>query len=137
MPQGAYNLAKTHCRRGHPFAGDNLHVRPNGARSCRTCMALYTRAKRLGLTVDDLLRMMEEQAGACAICGAEETLSRSGKVQSLAVDHSHETGQVRGLLCAKCNLALGLMDDNPEILRAALEYLAKYDDELRLMTKEV
>jgi Recombination endonuclease VII len=90
-------------------------------------MALYTRATRLGISVDDLLRMVEEQQGFCAICGAEETLSRSGKVQSLALDHNHETGEIRGLLCSKCNLALGLMDDNPDILRAALAYLTSYD----------
>src|SRR4051812_20166221 len=99
MPQGAHNRAKTHCKRGHLFAGENLHVRPSGSRACRTCMSLYTRANRLGISVDDLLRMAEEQQGFCAICGAEETLSRSGKVQSLALDHNHETMQVRGLLC--------------------------------------
>lgn len=133
MPAGQHNKAKTHCKRGHAFTGDNTHVRRNGSRCCRRCAALQIRANRYGISVDKYLRMMEEQGGLCAVCGAEESALRFGKTTSLAVDHDHETGVVRGLLCGKCNAALGMMDDNPELLRAAADYLDQHNS----TTKEV
>jgi len=63
--------------------------------------------------------MYAEQRGSCAICGKGE--AENGK--ALAVDHDHESGVVRGLLCDHCNLALGRFQDSPEILRRALDYL--------------
>lgn len=54
----------------------------------------------------------------CEICGREETVRKN-----LAVDHNHETGNVRGLLCASCNSALGLLQDSPYVLEAATAYL--------------
>jgi hypothetical protein len=62
-------------------------------------------------------QMLVEQRGVCAICGGNR-----GK-HELGVDHNHISGDVRGLLCKKCNLAVGYMDDNPEWLRSAANYL--------------
>lgn len=64
--------------------------------------------------------MLEEQDGGCAICGRE---SQKG---NLHVDHDHDTGKVRGLLCRNCNLALGLMDDDRRRLGAAIRYLTEH-----------
>lgn len=63
--------------------------------------------------------LFAEQGGTCAICELPEISGRS-----LAIDHCHETGRVRGLLCNRCNRALGLMKDDPERLLRAINYLA-------------
>lgn len=67
--------------------------------------------------------MVVAQDGRCAICREEETATARGRVRSLAVDHDHETGAVRGLLCSRCNTALGLFRDNPALLLEAIAYL--------------
>jgi len=72
-----------------------------------------------GITIELYDRMVIGQKGLCRICGKPETLS--GK--SLAVDHCHKTGVIRGLLCAKCNKALGLLGEDPRRLRLAASYL--------------
>jgi hypothetical protein len=83
-----------------------------------------TNLARYGLTLDDYNAMLAAQGGVCAVCGQPET-SRDGggRLRSLAVDHCHETGLVRGLLCMQHNRALGLFGDDPALLRAALDYM--------------
>ena len=77
------------------------------------------------LTPDEKLNMVEEQENLCAICGQPETSvdKRSGKTKCLSIDHHHESGRVRGLLCGKCNAAIGLLKEDPKILESAIEYL--------------
>ena len=69
------------------------------------------------LTEDEYVAMLEAQGGVCAICKGKPRRSR------LAVDHIHGTDEVRGLLCNLCNPALGLFKDDPDRLKAAIEYL--------------
>jgi len=64
--------------------------------------------------------MLKEQGGGCAICG--ETKPLKGK-NYLCVDHCHETGEVRGILCHACNTGLGKFKDSPELLHTAINYL--------------
>lgn len=73
--------------------------------------------REYGITLDDYERMLSEQGGACAICGALPGARR------LAVDHCHKTGVVRGLLCTSCNVGIGNLADDPELLRSAIRYL--------------
>lgn len=81
-------------------------------------------SKRFGLTVEDYDALLASQGGACACCGGVETHKYpSGKVKSLSVDHDHQTEQVRGLLCVKCNRAIGYFDDSPQRMRRAADYL--------------
>jgi hypothetical protein len=75
-----------------------------------------------GLTPEDWERMLREQAGGCAICGAGVSDRRWAR---LHVDHCHVTGVVRGLLCSNCNIGLGMFDDDTERLRTAIQYLDK------------
>ena len=63
---------------------------------------------------------LEAQNSRCAICGTNQWDSRGRRP---SIDHDHETDRVRGLLCERCNLALGYFDDNPQILREAASYL--------------
>jgi hypothetical protein len=75
--------------------------------------------KRYGLTKSTYDAMFVAQNGVCKICNCPEIRPN----WSLPVDHDHNTGKVRGLLCANCNAAIGLMKDSPDRLRSAAQYL--------------
>lgn len=72
---------------------------------------------RHNITLEDFKRMEKKQDGRCRICWR--------KVK-LVVDHNHRTGKIRGLLCAKCNQGLGLFEENPLALEAAILYLDEW-----------
>ena len=63
-------------------------------------------------------QMYEHQGGKCALC-EEQCLTE----RELAVDHCHKTGKIRGLICMRCNVALGAFEDNPLLLEKAIYYL--------------
>jgi hypothetical protein len=81
-----------------------------------------------GITLNEYNKMLESQNDVCAICGKEETQKNQFGVIRLSVDHDHKTGKVRGLLCSKCNRAIGLLNDRIEILDKASDYLKKYKE---------
>ncbi|WNI19174.1 endonuclease VII domain-containing protein [Actinacidiphila sp. ITFR-21] len=81
--------------------------------------------EQYGITVEDYERLLQEQGGVCAICKKPETSARQGKVIQLPVDHCHATGRVRGLLCHRCNRAIGLLGDDIDLLKAAIGYLER------------
>lgn len=85
----------------------------------------YGTGKRYGITNQQYEEMFKNQEGLCKICKKPETcLSGVTKeVQRLSIDHSHETGQIRGLLCSNCNRGLGMYKDSPDLLRKAALYL--------------
>ena len=74
--------------------------------------------------------MLAAQKHACAICQRHEDVLPEGRYRrpKLAIDHSHATGQVRGLLCTSCNWALGRFHDSIPMLRRAIKYLRDYPD---------
>lgn len=72
--------------------------------------------------------MFRKQNGRCAICEQIETQKVGDTTCMLSVDHCHTTGKVRGLLCHKCNKALGLFDDNLDYLNSAIKYLTNKDN---------
>jgi hypothetical protein len=82
--------------------------------------------KEFGIGLEEYGAMLEKQGGVCAICKQEETTVRAGRVMALPVDHCHETGKIRGLLCNSCNRALGKFKDSVEHLLAAASYLEEY-----------
>jgi hypothetical protein len=83
--------------------------------------------KHYDITVDEYHDLVEKQNSLCAICGEPEFVKdQHGKTRSLAVDHDHETGSVRGLLCTNCNKMLGHGKDSPTILTNAIDYLKKH-----------
>lgn len=81
--------------------------------------------KRYGITSEEYKKMFEKQDGLCKICNK---LCNSGHL--LSVDHCHATGKVRGLLCKKCNTALGMLDDNVRYFENAIMYLKNYEESL-------
>jgi len=74
-----------------------------------------------GITLEAYQALVDVQRGLCAICGKPELT----KNKQLAVDHCHTSGRIRGLLCFHCNTAIGLFNDSPEQLQAAIDYLRK------------
>ena len=90
---------------------------------CRTVRMRHRKTRketkyvhRYGMTRAEHEKLIEEADGLCAICKQPDLL---------VIDHCHATGRVRGLLCMKCNVALGFMKDDPTRLRAAADYLLK------------
>lgn len=91
--------------------------------TCKQCCKSVARKqnlKKYGLTEDTFQTLWEGQLGSCAICSKQ--LQRTGP-SGFAVDHNHDTGEVRGLLCQLCNQGIGCLQDSPTILQKAIEYL--------------
>lgn len=90
---------------------------------------LYT----FGISVEQYDALLEAQEGKCAVCREPEIVVRRDRGgQRLVVDHCHSTGKIRGLLCTKCNSALGNMHDSTELLKKLLNYLEEADTGLRI-----
>lgn len=118
---------QSHCKRGHPY----LEGRKKRS-ACKQCQSILYQeqreqrihevtARRLGITVQQVIQVRKTYK-VCGICG--RSYNDNGK--ALSVDHNHETGQLRELLCQKCNLALGGFQDSIEILKSAIKYLRKW-----------
>lgn len=80
-----------------------------------------------GLTLEQYEAKLSEQGGVCAICG-KPPLGGSTSTASLHVDHDHVTGEIRALLCHKCNPAIGQFSDDPALLERAAAYLRRYQE---------
>jgi hypothetical protein len=82
-----------------------------------------------GVTKEQYYSMLEKQGGVCAICGADKSRvkdkSKNGKTLMFAIDHCHTTGKIRGLLCSKCNMAIGQLGDTADSVNRAVEYLRR------------
>lgn len=81
--------------------------------------------KRFGITLAQYDEMVAKQGGLCAICGKPP--SARSIHSSLCVDHDHESGRVRGLLCGDCNIGIGKLGDNLEGVMRAVKYLQLHD----------
>jgi hypothetical protein len=103
---------RSHCRSCH-------NARAKEPRS-KELQAAWRFATKYGLTLADVDAMMAAQSGQCAIC------SRTFGEVPRHIDHDHQTGKVRGLLCGGCNVALGLLQDDPTVAAAAAAYLAQH-----------
>jgi hypothetical protein len=87
------------------------------------------RQRKFGITPKEYSNFFESQNGSCAICKQPETATRLGKVKALAVDHCHQSGFIRGLLCADCNMGIGKLKEDKNILLSAIQYLEKHSDQ--------
>jgi hypothetical protein len=80
--------------------------------------------RAFGLTVADYDAMLAAQNGACAICQSADP--KVDKFRYFCVDHCHTTNKVRGLLCNSCNTAIGHLDDNPDRMLRAANYILSH-----------
>lgn len=94
---------------------------------CYPCIAWRQKIARLrlkyGLSLEGYSNLMKVQEGRCAICQRTPEEAHPKLPRWLAVDHCHETGRIRGLLCTDCNTSIGKFNDDPARLRRAAEYL--------------
>lgn len=106
----------TEWRKAHPekvkLSSHNSFLKHREAYKARRIERVY------GLSKEEYLALLKKQNNSCAIC--KNLFKAYGEPQ---VDHNHKTGKVRGLLCNKCNVLLGLASDNPAFLQAALDYI--------------
>lgn len=132
-PSGALKGYCTPCMKSYD---DDYIATEHGKSRRRAAATTYSKGsgrfdldlrKRYGIGEDDYYRMLDEQDGRCAICGTDQP-SRSQEGRRWNVDHDHETGAVRGLLCGRCNLGIGKFDDDIEHLIAAILYLERWRD---------
>ncbi len=79
-----------------------------------------------GLTPEAYKKMIADQSNKCAICSKSETRVVKGGLCELSIDHCHDTGKIRELLCIKYNTGLGMFENNPAALRMAADYLEKH-----------
>ena len=84
-----------------------------------------TMERHYGITSAEYDEILSHQNGVCAICSAPPSVldTRNGTLRKLHVDHNHLTGEVRGILCQRCNTTLGNMHDDVGLLQKAIEYL--------------
>lgn len=91
---------------------------------CKTCEKFYQLEKKFHITKDEYFRLLSDQDYKCAICGISlDEYKSQGYRDFFSVDHDHKTGAIRGLLCDKCNRALGFFQEDEETLLKAAEYL--------------
>lgn len=89
--------------------------------------------RHYGIGVDEYNALLAAQGGLCAICKKPEILqAKTGELLKLAVDHNHLTGEVRSLLCGKCNKGIGLFSEDPDLLHTAAIYLERFIRKLRV-----
>lgn len=81
--------------------------------------------KRYGISAEEYQKMYDDQKGVCKICQ-----NQCQTKQTLSVDHCHKTGKVRGLLCIKCNTALGMLNDNVLLFKEAINYLIHSEESI-------
>jgi hypothetical protein len=96
----------------------DLRARPEQKRKIRD--AYYRRT--FGISADDFDALLAKQGGRCAICGRAPE-----REASLHLDHHHDTGVIRGILCIGCNQGIGQFQDDPELLERAAAYLRQAD----------
>lgn len=96
---------------------------------CRPCYNrrynyIWGIRKEYGLTPEQYNKLRERCGDACEICGAH--LPEIDGYKKLMIDHSHETGAVRGLLCTDCNKGIGFLKDSPKLCILAAQYLERF-----------
>lgn len=111
------------CRKCH---SQQSTIRNRRSPEARAAARLRTLKSRRGINLDQYNTMLLRQDGQCAICSTRETNAKGTK-ERFCVDHDHITGKIRGLLCFRCNTAIGLLRDSSSFAQKAVEYLKKHE----------
>jgi hypothetical protein len=117
-----------HCAKGLCGPCYRSHLRQNSPRRAEILerRAIQERVRRIeqyGIGADEYARLLTSQGGVCGICRQPALVN-----SRLHIDHDHQTGRVRGLLCHNCNRGLGIMGDTLDRMRAAVTYLESVEN---------
>jgi len=114
----------SNCNIEKPNTNEYFHIKNGGLRArnrslCKECHKRWCRKnhllKKYKISEEDYDNLYKEQEGKCKICNVH--------YNSLVIDHNHNTNQVRSLLCDNCNTGIGMLKENIEIMKSAIEYL--------------
>ena len=135
-------LQRIRCTRCKEWkGGDQFHNKANAklkkSRTCKDCAKVYATQwrkdnpgyqaqHRYNLSIEDIAKMLKDQGGTCANDACDYGKDDDHK---LFIDHDHETGKVRGLLCAWCNTAEGYLKGSPELAVGLIRYMRKHNGE--------
>lgn len=106
----------------HPYTSDKYQP------WCKDCLRDRNNSRNIHIDFSIIERARREHSGLCDLCRLpERAVVKKGRreTRALALDHNHETGEIRGFLCMNCNTLLGKARDRPEILRRAIAYLER------------
>ena len=103
------------------FYKDNRNSKKNVRKPCKSCFNIASQAKKFNISKEWIHKQKQRQNNCCAICGVTEIKNK----RLFCIDHNHRTGKIRGLLCTKCNFAIGFFGDDIPILESAINYLNK------------
>lgn len=108
----------------HPRSPEGYACLPR----CKPCHSIWKNKQHIkrsyGLEWEEYVSLMDKQEGKCLLCSS----SGSGKNNRLVVDHDHDTGEVRGLLCWSCNVGIGLFKEDTELLNKVIKYISREID---------
>ena len=116
------------CNQSYPLANYYINKSYKDGKSayCKPCHAVVernNRVKRLyGVDEKFYVELSTKQNFLCAICSLPAVDKKTGQPKRLCIDHNHNTGKIRGLLCGPCNMALGLLANKQNVL-SAIRYL--------------
>lgn len=97
---------------------------PNTSSVCRKCISIRETTYKINISVEEYFNLNKYQNNVCKIC------KKQNKKMRLSVDHCHRTGAVRGLLCGKCNAALGFFKDDINLIKNAIKYVKIFNQNL-------
>lgn len=103
---------------GYVLADDEFYIDPRRGQPRTWCKRCHALRQKHRISARDWDRMYDQQRARCAVCDEEHS--------KMVVDHDHETGNTRALLCHACNLVLGHSGDDPELLERAARYLREH-----------
>jgi len=131
-PLPEFTIRHTGKRKGHPMSQCKAccvkrQTRNYNADTYNRVTRPYQLKKKYGITPEDYTRMLEEQGGICKICGTDDPKGPH-KIKTFSIDHCHDSGSVRGLLCNRCNRALGMFEDDLELLNKVTKYLNDFKE---------
>jgi hypothetical protein len=121
----AWNLRHPYCKNCMSIANYKSKIKNKDTyqqykiKSAESSRRSYLR-RQWGLTLEDFNELKISQNGLCAICKINSDI--------LHIDHNHETGKIRALLCNQCNRGIGYLKESPEILNSAIQYLAYHSN---------
>ena len=129
MPKGIYGLyrgVKAACHPDRRNKGGGLCVEcyPKAHRRTKEKERRSNLKTSYGITPEYYTKLFEAQNGRCIICRSDKT--HASNKANFPIDHCHDCGVIRGLTCNRCNAGMGNLQDDPELLRKAADYLEKH-----------